>query len=154
MGYFRAPAAGGAPQPCDDQRVEAKPFLVNNHLDAAAVEFGQAWHRVIERIDQHLVATAEQFPRQDNELPLGATHGEATDNVEDPHSHLGTLSVAHPARVPHLESEQQPQLLLHQAIACPETCQQAPDELSVKEALSGDPAGLDIPVDQYPHISP
>src|SRR2546426_9136251 len=42
----------------------------------------------------------------------------------------------------------QPQLLLHQAIACPETCQQAPDELGVKEALSGDPAGLEIPVDQ------
>src|SRR6267378_3926889 len=89
MGYFRAPAAGGAPQPCDDQRVEAKPLLVNDHLDAAAVEFGQAWYRVIERIDQHLVATAQQFPRQDNELALGATHGEATDNLEDPHSHLG-----------------------------------------------------------------
>src|SRR2546428_13247958 len=108
----------------------------------------------LSRHDPRLVAVAQQFPRRDNELPLGATHGEATDNVEDPHSHLGTLSVAHPTRMPHLESEQQPQLVFRQAVACPETSQQASDELSVKEALSGDQSGLDIPVDQYPHIPP
>src|SRR3989442_12563661 len=45
----------------------------------------------LSRHDQRLVAVAQQFPRQDNELPLGATHGEATDNVEDPHGHLGAL---------------------------------------------------------------
>src|SRR6266403_1141063 len=149
MGYLRAPAAGLAAQPCDDQRVQAKPFLVDDHLNAAAIEFGQEWHRVIERIDQHLVATAQQISRQDHKLPFGAAYSEAADNVEDAQNHLGIVSVAHPAHVPHLESEQQPQLLLHQTIACPETCQQAPDELTVKEALRGDQARLDILVDQY-----
>ena len=154
MNYFRPPVAGGAPQPREDQRVQAEALLVNHDLDAAALEIGQARYQVIERINQHSVATAQQLPRQDDELPLCATRGEAADHLEDPHRHLGIISVAHPARVPHLEGKQQPQLILSQPIASPEACQQAPDELRVEDALSGNQAGFDVPVDQYAHVLP
>ena len=64
--------------------------MVDDHLNATASELGQAWHRVIERIDQHLVATAQQFPRQEDELSLGATSCEAADYVENAQRRLGS----------------------------------------------------------------
>src|SRR5712691_12032228 len=38
--YFRAPTAGGTPQPCNDQQVQAQPLLVDDHFNAAPLELG------------------------------------------------------------------------------------------------------------------
>src|SRR6266516_1662983 len=62
-------------------------------------------------------------------------------------------SVAHPARVPHLEGQQEPYLVPRQVVSRPETCQQALDGPDFKDALSCDHARLNVLVNQLPQIS-
>ena len=54
--------------------------------------------------------------------------------------------------MPHLESEQQPQLVRGERVSRPETREQAADGPGVEQALSRNDAGLEVLVDELPPL--
>jgi len=107
----------------------------------------------LSRHDQHFVTTAQQISRQDDELPLGPTpipKPLMTWRIRKVTPGSSQLLIQRACHI--WEASSSYSLCSARRSPAQKTYQQAPVELSVKEALSGDQAGLDIPIDQYPHI--